>query len=244
MAGSQLPAQAARACGGRRAATHYGSGNTSPCATLRHGVPPRKPIIAVAAEDEPSDSDALDQSGGRPAFQEESGPHSIRFPMDESIDYGLDYDPAILDNSVDMAVRRVLVHAVPFCVTAGAGRVPDVVAASHAGPGVGDLRHDGLRGSSRQSTTEVLVGGHVLDQMYSGGRFRIGFWTDPCHEHALEADGFWIGEAADFYSFQGSGAAGTRVLARPFFNVLQTTEAPNGREDAELVAFPEQLRAR
>ena len=31
-------------------------------------------------------------------------------------------------------------------------------------------------------------------------------------------------------------------MARPFFNVLTTTTSPSGREDAELVAFPGQLR--
>ena len=163
--------------------------------------------------------------------------------MDESLDYGLDYDPAILGNSVGYdgmpcasPCRPVLcdgwVQGEYLMWWPRPMRVPALVTS-------GTTTSEGVLG---QNSTEVLVGGNVLDQMYSGGRFRIGFWTDPCHAHALEADGFWIGEATDSYSFQGSGAAGTRVLARPFFNVLQTTASPNGREDAELVAYPEQLR--
>ena len=87
--------------------------------------------------------------------------------------------------------------------------------------------------------TETLVGGRLLDQMYSGARLRFGLWADPCHQHAWEVDGFFIGEATDRYSFSGTGAANSSVLARPFFNVLTSRrQFPNGREDAELVASP------
>jgi hypothetical protein len=92
-----------------------------------------------------------------------------------------------------------------------------------------------------QPGTETLVGGQLLDQMYSGARLRFGLWADPCHQHAWEVEGFYIGEANDRYSFSGTGAAGTTVLARPFFNVLTSTNFPNGREDAQLVASPGEL---
>ena len=97
------------------------------------------------------------------------------------------------------------------------------------------------RRGARSTGTETLVGGQLLDQMYSGARLRFGLWADPCHQHAWEVDGFYIGEANDRYSFSGTGAAGTTVLARPFFNVLTSTNFPNGREDAELVASPGEL---
>ncbi|MHB8955941.1 MAG: BBP7 family outer membrane beta-barrel protein [Pirellulaceae bacterium] len=89
--------------------------------------------------------------------------------------------------------------------------------------------------------TETLVGDQMLNQMYSGGRLRLGLWSDPCHEFAWEFEGFIVGEVTDSQTFSGTGAAGSSVIARPFFNVLSTPEFPSGREDAELVAFPGQL---
>ncbi len=89
--------------------------------------------------------------------------------------------------------------------------------------------------------TQTLVGDQMLNQMYSGGRLRIGLWADACHETAWEFEGFVIGEVTDSYTYSGTGAEGTGVIARPFFNVLSSTESPNGREDAELIAFPGQL---
>lgn len=89
--------------------------------------------------------------------------------------------------------------------------------------------------------TEPLVSDQLLDQMYTGGRLRVGLWADPCHQHAWEVDGFIIGEETDRYSFSGTGAAGTMALARPFFNVLTSNEYPNGREDSQLVASPGEL---
>jgi hypothetical protein len=89
--------------------------------------------------------------------------------------------------------------------------------------------------------TQTLVGEQMLDQMFSGARLRLGLWADPCRQHAWEVDGFFIGEATESNTFSGTGAAGTSVLARPFFNVLTSTASPSGREDAELVAFPGQL---
>ncbi len=89
--------------------------------------------------------------------------------------------------------------------------------------------------------TETLVGGQMLDQMYSGGRLRLGLWADACQTYAWEAEGFFIGEVTDSSTFSGTGAAGSGVIARPFFNVLNSTALPSGGEDAELVAFPGQL---
>ncbi len=92
-----------------------------------------------------------------------------------------------------------------------------------------------------EAGTQTLLGDEMLNQLYSGVRLRLGMWTDPSHTYAWEADGFMIGEVTDSSTFSGTGAAGSGVIARPFFNVLTGTEAPNGQEDAELVAFPGQL---
>lgn len=96
-------------------------------------------------------------------------------------------------------------------------------------------------GVLNQDGTQTLLGGQMLDTMYSGGRFRAGVWTDPCAGRGWEFEFFGIGEETERQTYSGTGAAGTDVIARPFFNVLTTTEAPNGREDAELVAYPGEL---
>jgi len=93
-----------------------------------------------------------------------------------------------------------------------------------------------------EAGTQVLVGDDLLRQMYSGARLRIGLWADPGHLHAWEVEGFFIGEETERHELSGSGAANSGVLARPFFNVLTSTTFPNGLEDAELVAFPNELR--
>jgi hypothetical protein len=111
-------------------------------------------------------------------------------------------------------------------------RVPPLVTS-------GTAESEGVIG---QPGTEILLGGNVLDQMFSGARFRLGWWVGPCRDFAVEADGFWIGEATDSYSYSGSGAEGTGVIARPFFNVLESEDMPNGGEDSQWVAYPEQLR--
>jgi hypothetical protein len=77
--------------------------------------------------------------------------------------------------------------------------------------------------------TTTLVGGQLLDQMYSGSRFRVGFWTDRCRGRAVQAEFFGIGEETEQYSFTGNGSP---ILARPFFNGLTNAE------DSELVSFP------
>ena len=97
------------------------------------------------------------------------------------------------------------------------------------------------QGVLNQDGTQTLLGGQMLDTMYSGGRFRAGVWTNPCAGRGWEFEFFGIGEETERQTYSGTGAAGTDVIARPFFNVLTTTEAPNGREDAELVAYPGEL---
>jgi hypothetical protein len=93
-----------------------------------------------------------------------------------------------------------------------------------------------------EAGTETLLGDQLLDRMYSGARLRFGLWADPCRQYAWAAEGFLIGRITEQHTFSGTGVAGSDVLARPFFNVLTTQQAPSGREDAEFVSYPEQLR--
>jgi len=99
----------------------------------------------------------------------------------------------------------------------------------------------GSKGVLGVDGTQTLLGGQMLDTMYSGGRFRAGVWTDQCAGRGWEFEFFGIGEETERQTFSGTGATGTSVIARPFFNVLTTTQVPSGQEDADLVAYPGQL---
>lgn len=90
--------------------------------------------------------------------------------------------------------------------------------------------------------TQVLLGDQMLDRMFTGGRMRLGLWADACRQYAWEADAFIIGRETQTETFSGTGATGSTVISRPFFNVLTSTEMPSGQEDAELVASPGELR--
>src|SRR6516165_1338213 len=69
--------------------------------------------------------------------------------------------------------------------------------------------------------TVVLVGNSGLDENpRSGLRIGGGFWLDDCHTLGLEGSYFFLGQRSSDSSFAGSGAPGTPVLARPFFNVI------------------------
>jgi hypothetical protein len=77
----------------------------------------------------------------------------------------------------------------------------------------------------------VLFGGDdVLDDTLDGIRVRFGIWLDRCHTVGLGAEYFELGELTQQYS---QTSTGDPILARPFFNTL------TGREDSELIAFPE-----
>lgn len=93
-----------------------------------------------------------------------------------------------------------------------------------------------------QPGTQVLLGDQMLDRMFTGGRLRLGLWADACREYAWEADGFIIGRETQTETFSGTGATGSTVISRPFFNVLTSANVPSGQEDAELVAYPGDLR--
>jgi len=86
--------------------------------------------------------------------------------------------------------------------------------------------------------TEILLGGQVLDEMFTGGRLRAGFWNEPCGDRGWQVEVFGIGEQTDRYAFSGTGGAGTAVIGRPFLNVLENPD----EEDAQFVSFPGEVR--
>jgi hypothetical protein len=82
-----------------------------------------------------------------------------------------------------------------------------------------------------QPDTAVLFGGSVNHEDFSGGRFTVGWWCDPCERLGFEASYFFLGQRSIGYD---AASTGTPLLARPFFDV---NPAVNG-ENSELVANP------
>jgi len=83
---------------------------------------------------------------------------------------------------------------------------------------------------TRPGTRVLYGGGGVLDDSFTGGRLRFGFWLDRCHTLGLGGEYLELDEETDRFS---ATSTGTPILARPFFNTL------TGAEDSELIAFPE-----
>src|SRR5262249_16497946 len=95
---------------------------------------------------------------------------------------------------------------------------------------------DSSLGILGQPGTEVLVGGRGLDRdPLHGGRFIAGMWFDCCHTKGFEIGYFFLANRAAHFSAGGPGTPGSPTVARPFFNAL------TGREDSQLVAFPNVL---
>ena len=89
-----------------------------------------------------------------------------------------------------------------------------------------------LPGVLGQPGTTVLFGGDVDNQVRSGGRFTGGFWLDDAQTIGLEANFFFLGSRSVRFDRASSGAPGSEIIARPFFDVM------GGTQNAQLVAFP------
>jgi len=91
--------------------------------------------------------------------------------------------------------------------------------------------------------TAVLFGGpNALTQdVFSGGRFTVGWWSDPAECHAFETTFFFLGSQSVGFNASSSG---TPLLARPFFSANTSTEAsrvlaqPGVREGAVTIDAP------
>ncbi len=107
-------------------------------------------------------------------------------------------------------------------------RTPALVSTSATGTARADAGVLGV------APTTVLFGGNHLDlDPHSGGRIRAGMWLNSCRTVGLEAE-YW-GLSEETAHFQQT-SPGTPILARPFY------DAVNGRETAQLVAFPAVLQ--
>ncbi len=101
---------------------------------------------------------------------------------------------------------------------------------------------DTTPGALGQPGTSVLVGGDLDSEGRSGARFTVGFWLNECQTSGIEANYFLLGSRTNNIILGSSGAAGSPVIARPFFDVLGNTEDATMPgtpfQNAELVAFP------
>jgi hypothetical protein len=68
--------------------------------------------------------------------------------------------------------------------------------------------------------------------MHSGVALRLQWDLDKAHDWAVDANGFYLEQRAAGANISSNGAAGSPVLARPFFNVNA------GVEDADPLAVP------
>ena len=81
--------------------------------------------------------------------------------------------------------------------------------------------------------TRVLFGGDSVGQdPFSGGRFTVGFWLNDCQTKGVELSYFFLGSRSNDFTAGSSGAPGSLILARPFF------DSSTGLADSELIAFP------
>jgi hypothetical protein len=82
--------------------------------------------------------------------------------------------------------------------------------------------------------TTVLFGGDGVDGDFlrSGGRFTAGFWLDECHTMGIEASYFFLGSRSTNFDASASGAPGSALLGRPFF------DTSTGTQGVELFAVP------
>jgi len=94
--------------------------------------------------------------------------------------------------------------------------------------------------SSSTGGTGALVPGNTLlygntranDDFRNGLRVNAGIWLDEGRRFGLEGDFLFLGNSSQGFAASGTGAAGTPLIARPFFNVI------TGLPDSELVAVP------
>jgi hypothetical protein len=84
-----------------------------------------------------------------------------------------------------------------------------------------------------QPGTALLFGGpgtNLNENVRQGGRFTLGYWLDPCHECAIEASYFFLGDHTQSFSANSNQFP---LLARPFFRVN------TGSEFSEIVTRPD-----
>ena len=109
-------------------------------------------------------------------------------------------------------------------------RVPALVTTS---AGTTERENAGVLG---EDGTAILFGtGTINSQARNGARVVVGTWLDGCGQVALEGEYFGFHDLDRNFHRSSNGV---RILARPFFDVLQ------GTESSSLVAFPSLIEGR
>lgn len=88
------------------------------------------------------------------------------------------------------------------------------------------------------ATTTVIYGNdedHLTDAT-GGFRIRFGTWLGSIPRLGIEGEYVGLTDQTESFFASSTGATGSRILARPFFNTVR------GLEDAELIAFPNVVR--
>lgn len=92
---------------------------------------------------------------------------------------------------------------------------------------------DARPGAVGMPGTGILFGGTPIDNKErSGARVGLGYWLDDARQVGLEAGYFYLSDRSVGAFAASSGSLGSRVLARPFFDVNAN------RDDSSLVAYP------
>ena len=88
------------------------------------------------------------------------------------------------------------------------------------------------------ATTSVLFGNSDdnLTDATGGFRIRFGTWLGSVPRLGIEGEYVGLSDTSETFSDSSTGATGTRIIARPFFNTT------TGVNDAELIAFPNVVR--
>jgi hypothetical protein len=83
------------------------------------------------------------------------------------------------------------------------------------------------------SGTTVLFGDESVNKdAKSGGRFTLGMWTDPGHQHGWDFTYTYLAPERTSY---GASSSDYTILGRPFFNI------ETGSADANLINYPNPL---
>jgi len=94
---------------------------------------------------------------------------------------------------------------------------------------------DTTPGALGQSGTQTLLGNSLNSSGQSGGRFTAGFWLNQQQTRGFEANYFFLGPQTNSFLASGSGAPGSAVIARPFFDVTN----PNSPfQNSQIISFP------
>lgn len=95
---------------------------------------------------------------------------------------------------------------------------------------------DAIPGALTQPGTTVLLSNEAESPGQSGGRFFVGCWLNECQTKGIEADYLFLGTRRSAFVASASGAPGSTVIARPFFDIPPSGAA--GFQNSQLVAFP------